>query len=75
MMALPLLLPLTTPELFTEAMAALLVVQKPPVTESVRVMVLPIQTFLKPTIGRTVGGAPTLTLNGATELPQLLVTV
>jgi hypothetical protein len=51
MVADPKLTPNTTPPVFIDATAALLVLHVPPAVASVRVVVLPLQTVVAPTIG------------------------
>ena len=55
MVVVPALLPLTTPEVFTEAIAELLLLHTPPVVVSPRLVVEPTQTFRLPVKAAGVG--------------------
>jgi hypothetical protein len=68
------LLPLTTPAVFTEAIAALLLLHVPPVTVGVSVLVVLGQTEVTPLIVPTVGSGLTVIENVALLVPHALVT-
>ena len=73
-MAVPTATPVTVPVLFTLAMAALLVVQVPPVAVLVNVRVEPGQSGAAPLMVPASGKALTVTAAVALAVPQLLVT-
>lgn len=76
MVTLPAATPLTTPVAgLTVAKAALLLLQVPPLTASVNVMVEPAHTDDGPLIAPAVGAAVIVTVVVAVAVPQLLVTV
>ena len=54
--------PVTTPELFIVATAALLLLHVPPVVASLNVVEFPIQTLVVPVIAATVGKGFTVTV-------------
>ena len=68
-------MPLTIPVALTLATAALLVVHAPPLTASVNVVVVPVQTVLAPAIVPADGAVLTFTVVVALTLPQVAVTV
>ena len=76
MVAVPAATPLTTPVVgFTEAIAALLLLQVPPVPVVARVAVAPGQSGETPLMLPASGAAFTLTAWVSKALPQLLLTV
>ena len=75
MVALPTATPLTTPVLLTLAIAALLLLQVPPVVASDRVDVYPAQAVAAPVMAATTGSGLTVWFFVATAVPQLEVTV
>ena len=75
MMAVPLATPVTTPVVLIEAIAALLVLQTPPIVVSASVVVPPAQAEGVPVIAPTIGAPLTVTSVDTEVLPQVLVTV
>ena len=75
MVRLPVATPVTTPVVFTEAIAALLVLHTPPETPSVRVVFAPVQSVAAPDIVPAKTPVFTFTVVVAVPVPQLLVTV
>jgi len=75
MVALPRVLPLTTPEDVMLATEGALLLQKPLGVASLRVVVLLKQTELEPVIGDIEGTVPTVMVRTAKLVPQLLDTV
>ena len=67
--------PPTTPAGLTVAMVLLLLVQVPPATESVSVVLKPAQMVVAPIMVPAVAVPLTVMFMVATALPQLLVTV
>ena len=74
-MAVPLLMPLTTPVGFTLAIAALLVVHVPPPIVEVSVVVDPVQTVVAPDIVPAADVVLIVTVAVAVAVPQLLATL
>jgi hypothetical protein len=74
MVTLPVVMPVTTPVLLTEAMVLLLLIHDPPVVVLLRVMELPVHTVVGPVMVPAEAGVPTLTMWAAESVPQLLVT-
>ena len=72
---MPAVTPVTPPEEETEAMAALLLLQAPPLVPSERVVDAPVQSVVVPVIAATVGRPPTVIVFTTYTEPQLLVTV
>ena len=60
-MVLPPATPVTTPEELMVAIEVLLLIQPPPETESVKVVVAPLQTVEEPEMADTVGRGFTVT--------------
>ena len=75
MVTVPVLKPSTIPELFTGAIAALLLVHAPPETVSVKVLVPPTHIVVEPPIVPAFAVGLTVTGNVAFTVPQLLVTL
>ena len=75
MVALPVVLPLTTPAALTLAIAALLLLHVPPLTASLKVVVVPVQTDVTPVMVPADGNGLIMTVVVADTLPQLPVTV
>lgn len=67
--------PLTTPEVFTEATAGLLLLQVPPVAEPVNVVVVPVQIDVVPVIVPAVAERLIVINLVVTAVPQLFDTV
>ena len=65
--------PVTTPEVSTEAIEALLLLHTPPVTASVSVITAPAHTLSAPKIVPASGSAFTVTLYVDDNVPQLNV--
>ena len=74
MVAVPAVLPLTTPDALTEAIVAADELQLPPVVVLVIVMLAPAQTALAPAIAATTGSGLTVTALVTGVVPQVLVT-
>ena len=72
MVVVPALLPLTTPEVFTEAIAELLLLHTPPVIASVSVITAPAQTLSAPSMVPASGKAFTVTLSVVVANPHEL---
>lgn len=70
----PALTPVTVPELFTEAMEALLVLHVPPLVVSTKTVLKPAQTDEAPVILPAEGAALTVIDLVATAVPQIPVT-
>jgi len=66
--------PMTTPDVPTVAIAALLLIQVPPLVASVKVIVAPEHTVVGPEMAATVGVAVRVIECVAIAVPQLLVT-
>ena len=77
MVTLPSFIPVTTPVAQTEATAALLDDQVPPVVADANCVVNPKQTFVAPLIAATIGNGLTVTVVAAevAEHPLAFVTV
>ena len=74
MFAVPVAMPVTSPVVFTEATAAASVVQVPPPTALVNVVVAPTHTVVAPAIAAGVAGAGlTVMLAISVAVPQILV--
>ena len=72
---MPVAMPVTVPVLFTVAMAALLVLQVPPLAASVSVVLVPVHTVVLPLMVPAVADGLTVMACVAVAVPQLLVTV
>jgi hypothetical protein len=66
-------MPVTTPDVVMEALAALLTLHTPPVTDSVSGVVKPIHTWLEPVIVPASGNGLTVNAAVAVAVPQLVV--
>ena len=76
MVAVPALMPVTTPVAgLTEATALLLLLQLPPAVASLNVVVAPLHTVVVPVIAATAVPVVTVTVVVAVAVPQLLVTL
>lgn len=76
MVTVPAATPVTTPvDAFTEAIVALPVVHRPPLTVLVNVAVVPVHAVDGPLIVPALAPVVTVTFAVAVVLPQLLVTV
>ena len=75
MVAVPVALPLTTPAVVTLATALLLLLQVPPLTVEVSVLVAPVHNAVVPLIVPADAPGLTAIVAVAVAVPQLLVTV
>ena len=75
MVTLPAATPVTTPDVFTDAIAALLLVQAPPEVPSVSVVVAPVQATEEPEMLPAEGDEFTVTAFVPAAEPQVLVNV
>ena len=73
--AVPVAIPVTVPVALIDAMAALLLLQVPPVVASVRVVFAPVHTVVAPLMVPALGAGLTVITLVAVAVPQLLVTV
>ena len=75
MVAVPAVIPVTTPPVLTVAMPVLLLLHTPPLVASASVVVPPVHTVVDPVIVPADGVPDTVTVVVVLAVPQLLVTV